>query len=112
VITGNCNLKTFFDFSYYFVFTYIYLHFFSYSGEGFFILYKESKENRKVRNMCLVGNKDDSSIFLSRSPSACMLVNKCGHNLIAHVHKNVQTTLSKFIELAEINSISDYVIKE
>jgi len=36
VVTENCNLKTFFDFSYYFVFTRIYLHFFSYSGEGFF----------------------------------------------------------------------------
>jgi len=43
----------------YFVFTRIYLHFFSYSGEEFFILYKESKENRKVRNVRLVGNIDD-----------------------------------------------------
>jgi len=30
VITGNNNLKTLFDFSYYFVFIRIYLHFFSY----------------------------------------------------------------------------------
>jgi len=66
MITGKCNLKTFFYFSYYFVFTHIYLHFFSYSGEGFFILYKESKENRKVRNMRLVGNTDDFSILLRR----------------------------------------------
>jgi len=64
VITGNCNLKTFFDFSCYFVFIHIYLHFFSFSGEAFFILNKESKENRKVRNVCLVGNTDDSSILL------------------------------------------------
>jgi len=64
VITGNCNLKTFLIFLCYFVFTHIYLHFFSYSGEGFFILYKESKENRKVRNMRLIGNTDDPSILL------------------------------------------------
>jgi len=61
VVTGNCNFKTLFDFSYYFVLTRIYLHFFSYSGERFFILYKESKENRKVRNVRLVGNTDDSA---------------------------------------------------
>jgi len=66
------HLKTFFDFSYYFVIIRIYLHFFSYSGEGFFILYKESKENRKVRNVRLVGNIDDSSIFLNN-----LYVNKC-----------------------------------
>jgi len=64
VITGNCNLKTFFDFLYYFVFTHISLHFFFCSGERFFILYKESKENRKVRNVRLVGNTDDSRILL------------------------------------------------
>jgi len=40
------------------------LHFFSYSGEGFFILYKESEENRESRNVRLVGNIDDSSILL------------------------------------------------
>jgi len=68
VIKGNCNFKTFFDFLYYFVFTRMYLYFFSYSGEGFFILYKESKENKKVRNVRLMcGNKDDSSILLKVS---------------------------------------------
>jgi len=39
------------------------LHFFSYSGEGFFILYKESEENREIQNVRLVGT-DDSSILL------------------------------------------------
>jgi len=39
--------------------------FFSYSGEGFFILYKESKENKEIHNARLVGNIDDSSILLS-----------------------------------------------
>jgi len=52
---------------------------------------------------------------LSRSPlSACMLVNECGHNLIArvkHEQKHEDATLSKLIELAEINNISGYVIK-
>jgi len=32
------------------------LHFFSYSKEGFFILYKESEENREIRNVRLVDN--------------------------------------------------------
>jgi len=31
------------------------LYFFSYFGEGFFILYKESEENREIRNVRLVG---------------------------------------------------------
>jgi len=64
VITGNCNLKTFLIFSCHFVFTHIYLQFFSYSGEEFFIPYKESKENRKIRNARLIGNTDDSNILL------------------------------------------------
>jgi len=65
VITGNNNSKTFL-----FIFRIIlYLPaficiFFFYSGEGFFILYKESKEKRKVRNVRLVDNTDDSSILL------------------------------------------------
>jgi len=34
--------------------------FFFYSGEGFFILYKENEENREIRNVRLIGNTDDS----------------------------------------------------
>jgi len=41
--------------------------FFSYFGEGFFILYKESEENREIRNVRLVGNTEDSSILLGGS---------------------------------------------
>jgi len=56
VITGNCNQTIFLIFR---VILYLptFICIFSYSGEGFFILYKESKENRKVRNVRLVGNK-------------------------------------------------------
>jgi len=64
MITENCNSKIFFNFSYCFLFTHICLHFFSYSGEGIFILYKESEENREIRNVRLVGNTGDSSILL------------------------------------------------
>jgi len=39
------------------------LHFFFYFGEGFFILYKQREENRKVR---LIDIADDFSILLIR----------------------------------------------
>jgi len=64
MITGNCNSKMFFDSLYCFLFTHICLHFSSYSEEGFFTLYKESEKNRKIRNVRLVGNTDDSNILL------------------------------------------------
>jgi len=52
------------DFLYCFLFTYICLHFFSYSEEEFFILYKESEEHREIRNVRLSSNTNDSSILL------------------------------------------------
>jgi len=47
----------------FFIYPYLFA-FFSHSGEGFFILHKESEENREIRNVRLVGNTDDSSILL------------------------------------------------
>jgi len=47
----------------FFIYPYLFA-FFSYSGEGFLILYKESEENREIRNVRLIDNTDDSSILL------------------------------------------------
>jgi len=44
------------------------LHFFSYSGEGFFVLYEESEENREIRNVRLTAKCLSVSGMLDRRP--------------------------------------------
>jgi len=100
MITGNCNSKFFFNFLYGFLFTQICLHFFSYSGEGFFILYKEVEENREIRNVRLVGNTDDSSIFL-------IVAVFCGQSKLSDVHEYLKDFIQEYKNIRDFGLIID-----